>query len=201
MVVTAHPLASEVGIEVLKKGGNAADAAVAVQFALAVVYPSAGNIGGGGFFLFRSAKGSCSSLDFREKAPSKAHRNMYLDSNYQVIENLSLYSHLAVGVPGTVDGMVEIHKKHGKLPWKDLLEPAIKLAEHGFLVTNKESMNLNRFNKTKASNSYNPYFKKKYKQGDTIFLPDLAKTLKAIRDFKRDGFYKGVVAENLIEEM
>lgn len=201
MVVTAHPLASEVGIEVLKKGGNAADAAVAVQFALAVVYPSAGNIGGGGFFLYRSAVGSCSTLDFREKAPSKAHRNMYLDSNDQVIENLSLYSHLAVGVPGTVDGMVEIHKKHGQLPWKDLLDPAIKLAEHGFPLTTNESNNLNRFNKSKASTSYNPYFKKKYKQGDTIFLPDLAKTLKAIRDFKRDGFYKGVVAENLIEEM
>ena len=105
MVVSAHPLASKVGLEILKQGGNAVDAAVAVQFALAVVYPSAGNIGGGGFFVYRSKQGN-GSLDFREKAPSRSYRDMYLDSAGDVIKNLSLKGHLASGVPGTVDGMV-----------------------------------------------------------------------------------------------
>ena len=137
MVVSAHPLASEVGLSILKQGGNAADASVAVQFALAVVYPSAGNIGGGGFLVYRKNNGFSSSLDFREKAPSKAYRNMFLDSNNKVIENSSLYSPLAVGVPGTVDGMVQIHAKYGKLPWKELIQPSIDLAENGFHLTLK----------------------------------------------------------------
>ena len=146
MVVSAHPLASEVGLSILKKGGNAADASVAVQFALAVVYPSAGNIGGGGFLVYRKNNGFSSSLDFREKAPSKAYRNMFLDSNNKVIENSSLYSPLAVGVPGTVDGMVQIHAKYGKLPWKELIQPSIDLAENGFPLTLKEANKLNWFN-------------------------------------------------------
>ena len=202
MVVSAHPLASNIGIEILKKGGNASDATVAVQFALAVVYPSAGNIGGGGFFVYRSNDGSFSTLDFREKAPISAYRDMYLDSNDKVIKNLSLYSHKAVGVPGTVDGMFEIHQKYGKLKWEDLIQPSINLAENGFVLTLRESKNLNRFNAShNAADSYNPYFKDQFKKGDTIKLPDLAKTLKLIRDHKRDGFYSGEVAENLLAEM
>ena len=202
MVVSAHPLASDIGIAILKKGGNASDATVAVQFALAVVYPSAGNIGGGGFFVYRSNEGSYSTLDFREKAPISAHRDMYLDSNDKVIKNLSLYSHKAVGVPGTVDGMFEIHQKYGQLKWEELIQPSINLAENGFVLTLRESKNLNRFNAShNVTDSYNPYFKDQFKKGDTIKLPDLAKTLKFIRDYKREGFYSGEVAENLLAEM
>ena len=201
MVVSAHPLASEIGINILKKGGNAADASIAVQFALSVVYPSAGNIGGGGFFVYRENNGKCSSLDFREKAPLKAYRNMFLDSNYNVIENSSLYSSLAVGVPGTVDGMVQIHKKYGLLNWKELIQPAIDLAENGFTLTLKEASKLNNFNNLKEEGSYNPYFRHKLKKGDSIFLPDLANTLKAIRDYKRKGFYNGKVAVNFLKEI
>ena len=202
MVVSAHPLASDIGIAILKKGGNASDATVAVQFALAVVYPSAGNIGGGGFFVYRSNEGSYSTLDFREKAPISAHRDMYLDSNDKVIKNLSLYSHKAVGVPGTVDGMFEIHQKYGQLKWEELIQPSINLAENGFVLTLRESKNLNRFNAShNVTDSYNPYFKDQFNEGDTLKLPDLAKTLKFIRDYKREGFYSGEVAENLLAEM
>ncbi|MBL7974490.1 MAG: gamma-glutamyltransferase, partial [Candidatus Kapabacteria bacterium] len=121
MVVTAHPEATDVGIRILQKGGNAVDAAVAVQFALAVVYPNAGNIGGGGFMVYRNAKGETATLDFREKAPLKATRNMYLDTAGDPITDLSLSGALAVGVPGTVDGMVKAHERFGVLPWKDVV--------------------------------------------------------------------------------
>ena len=202
MVVSAHPLASEVGINILKKGGNAADATIAVQFALAVVYPSAGNIGGGGFFVYRTNNGSCSTLDFREKAPLTSTRDMYLDSNNKVIKDLSLYSHLAVGVPGTVDGMVNIHEKYGQLPWEELIQPAIDLATNGFELTRLEANKLNRFNKTKgALNKNSEYYKENYSEGDSIFLPLLSKTLILIRDYKRAGFYNGETARLLVKEM
>jgi gamma-glutamyltranspeptidase/glutathione hydrolase len=202
MVVSAHPLASEVGINIIKKGGNAADATIAVQFALAVVYPSAGNIGGGGFFVYRTKDGCYSTLDFREKAPLLSARDMYLDSNNNVIKNLSLYSHLAVGVPGSVDGMVKIHKKYGNLPWEELVQPAIDLATNGFQLTRLEANKLNRFNKTNGSiNKNSDYFKENYSEGDSIFLPKLSKTLALIRDFKRAGFYSGETAQMLVEEM
>ena len=202
MVVSAHPLASEIGVNILKKGGNAADATIAVQFALAVVYPSAGNIGGGGFFVYRSNDGNCSTLDFREKAPLLSTRDMYLDSNNNVIKDLSLYSHLAVGVPGTVDGMVKIHEKYGQLPWKELVQPAIDLATNGFELTRLEANKLNRFNKTKgAINKNSEYFKENYHEGDSIFLPHLSKTLALVRDYKRAGFYSGKTAQMLVKEM
>ena len=202
MVVSAHPLASKVGLEILKQGGNAVDAAVAVQFALAVVYPSAGNIGGGGFFVYRSNQGQYSSLDFREKAPSRSYRDMYLDSAGDVIRNLSLKGHLASGVPGTVDGMVEIHDSLGNLNWETLIQPAIDLAYNGFSLTLKEAEKIAYFTTYKIIDStYNPYYKLNYVEGDTLILSDLAQTLEAIRDYKRDGFYSGEVADKLVEEM
>ena len=202
MVVSAHPLASEIGLQIIKNGGNAVDAAVAVQFALAVVYPSAGNIGGGGFFVYRSNGGECSTLDFREKAPLNAQRDMYLDTLGNVVDNLSLIGHLAVGVPGTVDGMVTIHEKYGRLSWEKVIQPSIDLANNGFVLTEKQAHNLNYFNKSKLNfNDYNPYFKDTYHKGDTLLLRDLGNTLIQIREHKREGFYKGVVADQIVEEM
>ena len=202
MVVSAHPLASEIGLQIIKNGGNAVDAAVAVQFALAVVYPSAGNIGGGGFFVYRSNGGECSTLDFREKAPLNAQRDMYLDTLGNVVDNLSLIGHLAVGVPGTVDGMVTIHEKYGRLSWEKVIQPSIDLANNGFVLTEKQAHNLNYFNKSKLNfNDYNPYFKDTYNKGDTLLLRDLGNTLIQIREHKREGFYKGVVADQIVEEM
>ena len=202
MVVSAHPLASEIGLQIIKNGGNAVDAAVAVQFALAVVYPSAGNIGGGGFFVYRSNVGECSTLDFREKAPLNAQRDMYLDTLGNVVDNLSLIGHLAVGVPGTVDGMVTIHEKYGRLSWEKVIQPSIDLANNGFVLTEKQAYNLNYFNKSKLNfNDYNPYFKDTYLKGDTLLLRDLGNTLIQIREHKREGFYKGLVADQIVEEM
>ena len=202
MVVSAHPIASKIGTDILKKGGNAADATVAVHFALAVVYPSAGNIGGGGFFVYRTNKGEYSSLDFREKAPLKSSRNMYLDSNNEVIEGLSTNSHLAVGVPGSVDGMVNIHDKYGELSWEELIQPSIDLASNGFVITKLEADKLNNFNNGKGLiNDNTEYNKPKYKPGDSLSLPNLAKTLIKIRDYKRSGFYSGEVALMLIDQM
>ena len=202
MVVSAHPLASEIGLQIIKNGGNAVDAAVAVQFALAVVYPSAGNIGGGGFFVYRSNGGECSTLDFREKAPLNAQRDMYLDTLGNVVDNLSLIGHLAVGVPGTVDGMVTIHEKYGRLSWEKVIQPSIDLANNGFVLTEKQAYNLNYFNKSKLNfNDYNPYFKDAYHKGDTLLLRDLGNTLIQIRENKREGFYKGLVADQIVDEM
>lgn len=203
-VVTAHPLASAVGVTILKAGGNAVDAAVAVQFALAVVYPNAGNIGGGGFMVYRDHKGAASALDFREKAPSKATEKMYLDANGNVIENLSVYGHLAAGVPGSVAGMAEAHKKYGKLAWSALLAPAIELAAKGFRITEKQA---NEFNEYKSSfQTYNPQGapilkEQTWKKGDLFVQKDLGETLQRISDLGRDGFYKGKTADLIVSEM
>src|ERR1700761_215566 len=137
IVVCATPDAAKVGLDILKKGGNAVDAAVAVQFALAVTFPEAGNIGGGGFMVYRSAKGEANTLDFREKAPAAATTNMFLDASGNVVPNMSLATHQASGVPGSVDGMVTASKKYGKLKWATLVQPAIDLAKNGFKVTAK----------------------------------------------------------------
>lgn len=205
MVVTAHPEASLVGINILKNGGNAIDAAVAVQFALAVVYPNAGNIGGGGFLVYRSAKGEINSLDFREKAPGLASRKMFLDEKGEVINGKSLYGHLAAGVPGTVDGMVKAHKKYGKLSWKKVIDPAIKLAEKGFPITEKQAGELNslkdrliHFNPNGTS-LVKPEVN--WKPGDLLIQPELSNTLNLIRDNGRAGFYEGKVAQHITEEM
>lgn len=203
MVVSAHPAASKVGIDILKKGGNAVDAAVAVQFALAVVFPAAGNIGGGGFMVYRSASGELATLDFREKAPGKASRDMYLDSAGNAITDKSLYGHLAAGVPGSVDGMVKAHSKFGKLSWAQVVQPALDLARNGFALTEKQ---VDEFNYSQAKiKKYNPgksyFIKDKWVSGDIWVQEDLANTLQLIRDNGREGFYGGQVADQIVTEM
>jgi len=204
MVVCAYPDASQVGVDILKKGGNAVDAAVAVQFALAVTLPEAGNVGGGGFMVYRSATGQTNTLDFREKAPAGASTNMYLDSAGNPVPDMSLYTHMASGVPGSVDGMIEAHKKYGKLPWAELVQPAIDLAANGFKITKHLAADLNR--NQGVFKKYNPgksYFIKDtpWQEGDLLVQADLAKTLTYIRDKGREGFYDGVVADELVAEM
>ncbi|WKN30883.1 gamma-glutamyltransferase [Porifericola rhodea] len=205
MVVSAHPLASQVGADILKKGGNAIDAAIATQFALAVVYPAAGNIGGGGFMVIRQQDGTTDAIDFREKAPLQAHRDMYLNDNKEVVENLSTKGHLAAGVPGSVDGMVKAYEKYGTLDWEDLLQPSIDLADQGFKLTEREANGLNRYqDKHIDANSITPEFLVKeggWKAGDIIYMKDLARTLERIRDNGREGFYAGETAKLMVEEM
>ncbi len=204
MVVSAHPLASEVGVDILKKGGNAIDAAIAVQFALSVVYPTAGNIGGGGFMVIRKNDGSIFSLDFREKAPLKGYRDMYLDSEGEVIKDLSRNGHLASGVPGVVDGMEKAYQKFGTLAWEDLMQPAIDLARYGFPLTRKEAIGLNNNQKAFAElNTISPDFvlREEWSAGDTIRYSDLSETLTRIKINKRAGFYEGPTADLIVSEM
>ncbi len=203
MVVTAHPLASLVGRKILEQGGNAIDAAIATQFALAVVYPAAGNLGGGGFMVIRETNGNTNTLDFREMAPLAAHKNMYLDENDKVIENLSTLGHLAVGIPGTVDGMVKAHEKYGTLPWPDLLMPAVILALKGFALTDEEVADLNkRHDDFQMVNTLHPVpYMKEWYNGDSIVQLDLAATLTRIRDNGREGFYNGLTAKLILAEM
>ncbi|MCA6380910.1 MAG: gamma-glutamyltransferase [Cytophagales bacterium] len=204
MVVSAHPLASEVGVAIMKKGGNAVDAAIATHLALSVVFPAAGNIGGGGFMVVRLKDGTAATLDFREKAPAAATTNMYLDEKGEVIPDLSVKGHLASGVPGSVDGLVEAHKKFGTLLWKDLVQPAIDLAKKGFPLTEREA---SWFNQAKENlekyNTVKPDFliRDNWKSGDTIRWEAMAATLELIRDNGRAGFYEGKTAENLVAEM
>lgn len=204
MVVCAYPEAAQAGINVLKKGGNAVDAAVAVQFALAVTHPQAGNIGGGGFMVFRSAQGETNTLDFREKAPSAASQNMYLDSAGNVVPDMSISTHFASGVPGSVDGMVEAHRKYGRLKWEDLVQPAIDLARNGFAITKRLAGDLNwAATDLKKLNNGVKYLLKDdgWHEGDLLVQEDLAKTLEQIRDKGRAGFYDGIVADELVNEM
>ncbi len=204
MVVSASVLASEVGVSILKKGGNAVDAAVAVQFALAVVYPNAGNIGGGGFMVYRSAKGEINSLDFREKAASGASRDMYLDAAGNPIVEKSLYGQLAAGVPGSVAGMVEAHQKYGRLKWADLVEPAVRLAADGFKITARQSRELNlkqvRFKKLNPLGTA-LVRDAKWVEGDILTQKELANTLTLIKEQGRKGFYEGAVADSIVAEM
>jgi gamma-glutamyltranspeptidase/glutathione hydrolase len=203
MVVSAHPLASQIGVDILKQGGNAVDAAVAVQLALVVAFPEAGNIGGGGFMLVRLNDGSFSALDYREKAPLAATTNMFLNEKGDVIPDLSTAGHLASGVPGSVDGLFEAHKKFGKLPWKVLVQPAIDLAQHGVALTERAAKNLNGIqNELKKYNSVTPDFLiGNWKAGDTIKWDDLGHALERIRDEGRTGFYEGKTANDIVAEM
>ncbi len=202
-VVSAHPLASEAGLAMLKQGGNAIDAAITTQLALAVVYPGAGNIGGGGFMVAHLADGKAITLDYREKAPAKAHRDMYLDANGNAITALSLNGHLAAGVPGTVAGLFAA-AQYGKLSFKKLIQPAIDLAEKGFVITADEASDLNRTREAFIKyNTVTPAFVKAtpWKAGDTLVQKDLANTLKRIRDLGQAGFYEGETARLIVEEM
>jgi gamma-glutamyltranspeptidase/glutathione hydrolase len=205
MVVSSDSLATQVGVEILKKGGNAVDAAVAVGFALAVTYPQAGNIGGGGFMVIRMANGETVTIDFREKAPMKASENMFLDENGNFVPEKSQVGHLSVGVPGSVAGLLLALEKYGTMSRREVLKPAIELAEKGFIV-NEGLANAfkNAFEHFKKFPSTMRYFSKNgqpYSAGDRLVQKDLAKVLKLIRDKGRDGFYKGKVADLIVEEM
>lgn len=204
IVVSAHPEASRIGASILKKGGNAIDAAVATEFALAVCYPVAGNIGGGGFMLIRTADGNAEMIDYREKAPGHASRDMFTDSNGNVVPGVSLNTHLASGVPGTVDGMITVHSKYGELPFRDIIQPAIDLARNGFPLTENQAEDLNDNRKTFIErNSGKIAFVRDspWKKGDLLIQEDLAGTLENIRDSGREGFYSGKVAEMIVSEM
>ncbi len=205
MIVTAHPEATKVGIEILQNGGNAIDAAVAVQLALAVVYPAAGNIGGGGLMVGRHADGTIYALDYREVAPALAHRDMYLDSLNEVIDGLSITGHLGAGVPGSVAGIYAAWDSLGSMPWATLVQPALDLTRNGFTLTEKEARGLNnQLESIREASTQPPSWlgvAPDWKVGDTIKMPDLATTLELIRDHGRDGFYKGPTANKIIEEM
>ena len=202
-VVSAHPLASKAGIEILKKGGNAIDAAIAVQLALAVVYPGAGNLGGGGFMVAHLSDGKSIAIDYRETAPSGAHRDMYLDSSGEPRTDKSQDGHLSCGVPGTVAGLFA-SSKFAKLSIDKLIEPAIALAEKGFVISDHEANSLNALQPDlKQFNTVPPVFAKEkpWKKGDTLIQKDLANTLKRIRDHGEAGFYEGETARLIVEEM
>lgn len=204
-VACAHPEAARIGAEILSVGGNAVDAAIAMQWALAVCYPQAGNIGGGGFMVLRLADGTTNTLDFRESAPAGATETMYQDANGEIIKGKSLYTHQAVGVPGSVSGLYESHRKYGKLPMEMLIAPAIKLAESGFRITAIQAGLLNKYkadfkdrNRTQI-----PFLhrNKDWKEADLIVQANLAETLKRISKNGEKEFYTGRTANLIIEEM
>lgn len=205
MVVSAHPIASQIGVDILKKGGNAVDAAVATGFALSVCYPNAGNLGGGGFMVFRFNTGEINTLDCREKAPITAYKDMYLDSLGNVVKDMSMYTRAASGVPGSVDGMLKAHKKYGKLPLSELISPAIELAENGFKISAKQAKELNKLKNVFIKlNKQKTVFTKdsgKWEANDLLIQKDLAHTLQLIKDKGRDGFYTGETAQKIVAEM
>lgn len=208
MVVSPEEWAAEAGIQILKSGGNAFDAAVAVGFALAVTYPSAGNIGGGGFLVGLKADGTAVAIDFREVAPAASNKDMFLDENGEMIDGLSTKTHKAVGVPGSVDGLLKAAELHGRLDRKKILAPAIALARDGFEVSYSfakslergfsEKGKLGRFESTKTAFMIDG---RPPRMGEILRQPDLAKTLRLIAKKGRDGFYTGRVAELIAADM
>jgi len=202
MVVSARQEASQIGLEILQKGGNAFDAMMATEMALAVTFPFAGNLGGGGFMVYRMADGSVGSIDYREKAPQAAHKDMYLDENGEIIPNLSTKGALASGVPGTIAGIFEAQAKFGKLSPAEILQPVIDLARNGYVVSEKQAESLAR---TRAEfievNGAETFFAKEYQAGDTLKIPVLAATLERIAKNGRDEFYKGETAKILAKHM
>lgn len=202
MVVSAREEASAIGVAILKKGGNAFDAMIATDLALAVAYPVAGNIGGGGFTVYRMKNGEIGSFDYREKAPLAAKRNMYLDDTGQVIPAKSTLGAMAIGVPGTIAGLFKIHEKFGTLPFKELIQPAIDLAKKGVFVTKKQASSINGYRKYfEAANGKTIFLDKEWKEGDTIKYLKLAVTLERIRDNGRDEFYTGETADILVQQV
>ncbi len=198
MVVSARAEASEIGSAILKKGGNAFDAMCATQLALAVAYPFAGNIGGGGFMVYRKANGDIGSIDFREKAPLAATKNMYLDELGEVIPNKSILGAMAVGVPGTIAGVFEVHKKLGTLPIDDIFDPVINLAYKGVTVTKKQEQKIKKYQPLFLEANKQPIILDTlWKTNDVIKYPELAKTLERILKHGRDEFYKGETAKIL----
>lgn len=203
VVVSAHPLASKVGVQIMKQGGNAFDAAIATQLALAVVYPGAGNIGGGGFMVARLANGQTVALDYRETAPANAHRDMYIDAAGKVMSEKSLRGHLSSGVPGTIAGLFE-SLPYARLPFNKLIQPAIELAEKGFAITEREAASLNSLQDDlrKYNTTANAFQRAApWVTGDTLIQTDLANTLKRIRDKGKAGFYEGETARLIVDEM
>ena len=201
-VVSARKEASDIGVEIMKNGGNAFDAMVAVHLALAVTYPIAGNIGGGGFVVYHTSEGESGSLDFREKAPGKAFKDMYLDKNGDIIENMSTLGGAAVGVPGSISGIFEIHSKFGSLPIEDLFQPSIELAKNGFIVTKKQEEALkDKLQDFINVNGSESLFSQNYKQGDTLKNINLSITLGKISKNGPKAFYEGEIAEMIIEEI
>ncbi|NNE02794.1 MAG: gamma-glutamyltransferase [Eudoraea sp.] len=198
MVVSAREEASAVGIEIMKKGGNAFDAMVGTELALAVAYPYAGNLGGGGFMVYRRNNGDVGAIDYREKAPLAASANMYLDSLENVIPGMSTKGATAVGVPGTIAGIFEVHDKFGSLPIEEIFEPVIALVENGVVVTEKQAQRLDRYwEQIIEVNGDNTLFYTQCMEGDTLRYPALANTLRRIAKNGRDEFYKGETAEKL----
>jgi gamma-glutamyltranspeptidase/glutathione hydrolase len=205
MVSSASKYASEVGINILKKGGNAIDAAVAMGFVLAVTYPQAGNIGGGGFMVIRTKEGKVTSIDYREKAPAASNRNMYLDDKGNLVSEKSEVGYLSCGVPGSVAGLLYALEKYGSMKRDDVIDPAINLADFGFEIEPKfaESLNSN-FETFRKYNSTKKVFTKsglKYSSGEIFMQNDLANTLKLIKIHGREGFYSGITAQLIEKEM
>ena len=199
MVASAREEASKIGVAIIKKGGNAFDAMVATELALAVAYPYAGNIGGGGFMVYRKANGETGSLDYREKAPLAATKNMYLDKNGKVITDKSTDSPLAIGVPGTIAGIFAVHEKLGSLPMSEIMKPVIELAEKGVVVTKKQEKSLNVYRESIIkANGATTKFASVFKENDTIKYPALAETLKRIAKNGKEEFYKGETAQKLV---
>lgn len=200
MVVSARAEASQIGIDILQLGGNAFDAMVATELALAVSYPVAGNLGGGGFMVYRSANGNIGSLDYREKAPLAATRDMYLDDSGDVIPGKSTLGVASIGVPGTIAGVFEVHKKFGTLPLESLLKPVIELAKKGVVVTNKQEKRIQHYQQFfKKVNKDSIIFDAQWKAGDTIKHAALAKTLERILKYGRNEFYKGETSKVIVK--
>ena len=200
MVVSAREEASKIGVAIMKKGGNAFDAMVATEMALAVAYPYAGNLGGGGFMVYRKADGELGALDYREKAPLAATKDMYLDENGDPIPEKSQLGGLAVGVPGTIAGIFEVHQKFGSLPIEEILNPVVELAKNGFAITEKQEKRFHHYKDLmlKANKDTIPILKG-YKANDTLKNLPLAKTLERIISNGKDEFYKGETAQKLVD--